>query len=150
MSHRSRWLGMVLVLSGWALVNWTVTPAGAASQGDAAKVEPAAGGHAARVKVSAKAAERLGIQTTPVREQESGGKGDGRRKVIPYSAVLYGLDGKTWAYTSPEALVFVRQRIEVHHIRGDVAVLSDGPPIGTAVVSVGGAELLGIELGVGK
>src|SRR5262245_28497953 len=111
------WLGLSLLAASWALVGFTAAPAGAAGKSDAAKVERGEGGGAARVKVSAKAAERLGIQTTPIREQDAPKKGESPRKVIPYSAVLYDLNGKTWVYASPEALVFVRHPIAVDHIR---------------------------------
>lgn len=74
----------------------------------------------------------------------------GPRKIVPYSAVIYDLHGDTWAYTSPEPLVFVRHSITVDYIEGDTAVLFDGPTAGTAVVTVGAAELLGVELGVGQ
>jgi multidrug efflux pump subunit AcrA (membrane-fusion protein) len=70
-------------------------------------------------------------------------------KVIPYAAVLYDLHGETWAYTSPELLVYVRQPIIVDYIDGDLAVLSDGPPAGTQVVMAGAAELFGAEAGIG-
>lgn len=71
-------------------------------------------------------------------------------KLIPYSAVLYDAQGKTWVYTNPEPLVFVRQQILIDTIRGGEVILADGPPVGTAVVTVGGAELYGTEFGVGK
>ena len=71
-------------------------------------------------------------------------------KVVPYAAVLYGVHGETWVYTNPEPLVFVRQPIVVHYIEGDVAFLSEGPPVGTEVVAVGGSELFGTETGVSK
>ncbi len=74
----------------------------------------------------------------------------GPRKVVPYSAVIYDLHGDTWTYTNPEPLVFVRHRITVDYIERDTAVLLDGPPAGTAVVTVGAAELFGVELGVGQ
>ena len=74
----------------------------------------------------------------------------GPRKIVPYSAVIYGLQGDTWAYTNPEPLVFVRHRITIDYIEKDTAVLLDGPPAGTAVVTVGAAELFGVELGVGQ
>jgi len=45
--------------------------------------------------------------------------------------------------------VFVRHAITVDRIEADRAVLSAGPPIGTLVVTVGVAELWGIETGVG-
>jgi hypothetical protein len=73
-----------------------------------------------------------------------------QQTVIPYSAVIYDLQGQTWIYTSPEPLTFVRQSITVDYIEGDIAVLSEGPPAGTAVVTVGVAELYGLDTGVGK
>jgi len=77
------------------------------------------------------------------------GKGK-KRKVVPYSTVLYDVHGNTWVYTNPEPLVFVRHKVDVDYIEGDVAVLEDGPPSGTKVVTVGAALLLGTELGFGK
>jgi hypothetical protein len=69
------------------------------------------------------------------------------RSVVPTSSVLYDAKGKTWVYTSPEPMVFVRHAITVDHIDGDRVVLSDGPASGTTVVTVGAAELLGTEYG---
>jgi hypothetical protein len=77
------------------------------------------------------------------------GKGE-KRKVVPYSAVLYDVHGETWVYTNPEPLVFVRHKVDVDYIEGDVAVLEDGPRSGTAVVTVGASLLLGTELGFGN
>lgn len=77
--------------------------------------------------------------------------GDGApRKIVPYAAVLYGVNGETWVYTNPEPLVFVRSPITIDYIDGDLAVLSEGPEAGTAVVTVGAAELFGTETGVSK
>jgi hypothetical protein len=64
--------------------------------------------------------------------------------------VLYDENGDTWTFTSPEPLTFVRQRIDIDRIAGDRVVLLEGPPPGTTVVTVGAAELLGAELGVGE
>ena len=75
---------------------------------------------------------------------------EAQRKVVPYSAVLYDRDGKTWVYTNPEPLVFVRHPVSIDYIEGDLAVLLEGPPAGTQVVMVGVAELFGAETGVGK
>jgi hypothetical protein len=72
------------------------------------------------------------------------------RKVIPYSAVLYDLGGDAFVYTSPEPRVFVRQPIGIDHIDGSRAVLTQGPAAGSAVVTVGGPQLFGVEFGVGK
>lgn len=76
--------------------------------------------------------------------------GGEKRKIIPYAAVLYDAKGNTWVYTNPEQLVFIRQPIQIETIVGDEVILVDGPPAGTAVVTVGGAELYGTEFGVGK
>ncbi|HEX6287734.1 MAG TPA: hypothetical protein VFZ66_01015 [Herpetosiphonaceae bacterium] len=72
-----------------------------------------------------------------------------QRMVIPYGAVIYDLHGETWVYTSPESLTYVREGILVDYIDGDMAVLSEGPSTGTQIVTVGAAELYGIEFGVG-
>jgi hypothetical protein len=92
------------------------------------------------VILTEKAAQRLDIQTAPI----------GAGNVIPYAAVLYGLNGETWTYTNPEPLVFVRQSIVIDRIEGDSAFLSEGPDTGTAVVIIGAAELYGAEVGVKK
>jgi hypothetical protein len=100
-----------------------------------------------RVVLTEKAAIRLDIQTAPVREEQVNGT---LRKVVPYAAVIYDLHGETWAYTSPEALTFVRQPITVDYIEGDLVVLVEGPPTGTEVATVGVAELYGADTGIGK
>jgi hypothetical protein len=72
-----------------------------------------------------------------------------QRKIVPYAAVIYGPHGETWVYTSPEPLTFIRHPIAIDYIQEDQVVLSDGPPSGTKVVTVGVAELYGTEYGVG-
>lgn len=77
------------------------------------------------------------------------GSGD-RRLVVPYSALIYDLNGDTWIYVSPEPLVFMRHPVTVEYVEGDMAVLSDGPPTGTIVATVGVPELYGADTGIGK
>ncbi len=77
------------------------------------------------------------------------GSGD-QRKIVPFSSVIYDPAGGTWVYTSPEPLEYIRHRITVDYIDGDIAVLSAGPPTDTAIVAVGAAELFGLEFGIGK
>jgi hypothetical protein len=105
-----------------------------------AQIEQIKGTELNRITLTPEAAERLDIQTAAAR-------GNGNRTVIPYAAVLYDPDGKTWTYTSPERLVFVREDISVDRIDGRSAVLSTGPAAGTAVVTVGADELWGVEYG---
>lgn len=109
-------------------------------------VDEPEGSEVSRLTLSQRAAERLGIETVAVADAPVDGT---PRPVIPYGAVLYDADGTTWAYTSPEAFVYVRAPIVVDRIDGDQAVLGSGPPAGTLVVTVGGAELWGAEHGVG-
>jgi multidrug efflux pump subunit AcrA (membrane-fusion protein) len=71
-------------------------------------------------------------------------------KIVPFAAVLYGVNGETWVYTNPEPLVFVRAPVAVNHIKAGSAFLSDGPSVGTQVVTMGGSLLYGAETGVSK
>lgn len=70
--------------------------------------------------------------------------------VIPYSAIVYDMYGGAWVYVNAESHIYVRQRVELLHVLGDLAVLARGPALGAKVVSAGAAELFGTEFGVGK
>jgi hypothetical protein len=111
-----------------------------------AKVEQVEGSEVSRLTLTTKAAERLGIQTKPVLTGRVAGR---QRSIIPYGAILYDANGDTWVYVTSEPLTYVRERVTVAYIEGDQAVLGDGPPEGSAVVTVGAAELYGTETGVG-
>lgn len=71
---------------------------------------------------------------------------DERQKVVPYSAVYYDASGAAWVYVNTRPLTYERQRIAIERVIGDLAVLSDGPPVGTSVVTVGAALLYGAEI----
>ena len=109
-----------------------------ASHHEPAELEPIKGTDVQRVIFDAEAAKRVGLKTAPIRQ-------DGQDTVIPYDAVIYGADGNTYTYTAPEPLTYVRQQIDIDHVVGDSAMLSDGPPVGTEVVTVGAAEVYGTE-----
>jgi hypothetical protein len=109
-----------------------------------ARVEPIGKTGLNRVVLNSSAAKRLDIKTAPVSNVLVNGK---RRSVVPYAAVLYDSNGDTWTYTSPKPLVYVRHDIRVDYVKADLAVLSFGPHLGTAVVTAGAAELWGIEYG---
>jgi len=72
-------------------------------------------------------------------------KGGGQKETVPYSSVIYWIDGGAWVYTQIAPLTFVRAPIVIDEVDGDTAVLTSGPPAGTRIVSVGGEELLGTE-----
>jgi hypothetical protein len=73
-----------------------------------------------------------------------------QRSTVPYTAVIYDLKGDTWVYTSPAPLTYVRHHIKVDYIDDDTAILTEGPPVGTNIVSVGVEELFGTEFGIGN
>jgi membrane fusion protein, heavy metal efflux system len=70
--------------------------------------------------------------------------------VVPYASILYDMYGSTWLYENTEPRVFVRRRVEVHHVHDEYAILSRGCKVGVNVVTAGAAELFGTEFGVGK
>jgi hypothetical protein len=94
-----------------------------------------------RVTFTPEGARRIGLRTGVVRR--SGGK-----VAVPYAALLYGPDGKTYVYRSPRPLRYVREMVRVGRIKGDRVVLARGPAPGTRVVTVGTAEVYGTELKV--
>lgn len=70
--------------------------------------------------------------------------------VVPHSALIYDIYGETWVYITTEPLKFLRFPVVVDYIKNDLVVLTEGPPIGTEVVTVGVPELHGTDTGVGK
>jgi hypothetical protein len=62
--------------------------------------------------------------------------------------VVYDTDGSSWTYVNTAPRTYVREPIVITRIEGSVAVLSSGPPLGAAVVTVGAAELLGTEYNI--
>lgn len=146
MQRRAQWMMVVLTLAALPLAACSQKSAGSSDERPAV-IEDIEGSDFKRVILTEKAAERLGIQTALVREEQVDGT---QRLVVPYAALIYGLNGETWAYIRPGPLTFVREAITVDFIEGDIVVLLVGPPIGTEVVTVGVAELYGAETGVSK
>jgi ABC-type oligopeptide transport system substrate-binding subunit len=141
---RERWLTALLALAVLALVGCSESASGDASAGDAAAtIQQVDGTDLVRVTLAPGAAERLGLEMGVVRAVPGGGT------AVPYAAVVYDPNGKTWVYTSPKDRTFVREPITVTTISGDEALLSSGPEVGTEVVTVGTAELYGAEQEIG-
>lgn len=69
---------------------------------------------------------------------------------VPFSAIVYDIQGGTWVYTNPSPNTYVRQRVELKTVMDNKAVLSRAPATGTKIVTVGAAELFGTEFGGGK
>ncbi len=94
-----------------------------------------------RITFTAEGARRTGVKTEPVRAENG-------RTVLPYAALIYDAEGGTYAYTSPKTREYVRAKVKVANIDGNRVFLSEGPPAGTEVVTVGAAEVYGTELDV--
>ena len=86
--------------------------------------------------------QRVGVRL-PVQASQAG-------LVVPRAAVLFDASGGTWLYEARADGVFVRQRIALADVVGDLALLQRGPAAGTRVVTAGAAELFGTEFGAGK
>ena len=139
---RAACVGLVVIAAGISLSACGEASTGydseTASHHEPAKLEPIKGTDVQRVIFDAEAAERVGLQTAPIRQ-------NGEGKIMPYAALIYDAEGNAYAYTAPEPLTFVRKEIKIDRVDGDSVELSAGPPAGTEVVTVGAAEVYGTE-----
>ena len=143
------WLASVLLAMTLGVAGCTAAdePKGDSLGDPAAQVDVGDGSQLAKITITEDAQDRLGIETTPVvAGPPSGGKS--RTLVIPYAAVVYDEDGDAWAFASLAPLTYMRAPIVVDSIKTDSAIITSGPPPGTAVVTVGAAELVGMEAGI--
>jgi hypothetical protein len=141
MQRRATWAMAILVVLSMGVAACGSPAAKPASEA-AVTVDKIEGSELKRLTLSEHAAQRLGIDTAAV-------SATGGSMTVPYSAILYDKKGATWAYTNPEGLVFVRAEVTIDHVAQGTAYLDAGPEAGTKVVTVGAAELWGVETGVG-
>ena len=87
-------------------------------------------------------AQRVGVQSAAATAASGG------RTVIPYSALLYQPNGASVVYTVTGPLTYTLATVRVTSMQGSRVYLTGLTP-GTAVVTVGGEELLGVQDGVG-
>ncbi|MET3173324.1 UNVERIFIED_ORG: hypothetical protein ABIB52_001156 [Arthrobacter sp. UYCu721] len=99
----------------------------------------------ARITLSQRAIDRLELQTDTVKAAP-GGAG----LLLPYTALLYDAQGKTWVYINAEPRVYERQAVTVTKVEAGAVTASAGPAAGTPVVTVAAAELFGAEFVTGK
>lgn len=133
-----------LTMAGWQSAPGVICGAWAADAAHHAhKVETIAGTTDRRITLTPKAAERLDIQTGEISLNPAG------EKITPYASVFFDLGGVNWVYTNPEPLAFIKRKIVIGRVKGDKAWVTDGPPEGTTVVTVGVSELYGAERGIG-
>jgi len=138
---RHRWLITGFAVAALALGACN-SPTSTAPKVEAITMEEDESSGLKTLTLSEKAAQRLGVETAEV-----GAAGSGTS--VPYAAIVYDAQGKTWTYVNEQPLVYKRAEITVDDISGDTARLSAGPPAGTQVVTTGAAELYGAEIGVG-
>jgi hypothetical protein len=106
-----------------------------------ASVADAGDGAPGLITLSEAADRRLGITTAPVTADSAG-------VVVPYAALIYDTDGGTAVFAETQPLTYQRSPVTVGARSGDQVVLTAGPPAATEVVTVGAAELVGIETGL--
>jgi hypothetical protein len=113
------------------------------------KVEKAAG-KPAKLTLTDRAVERLGLLTAPVRKAtlKSARPGGATGIAIPYTALLFDKKGQAAAYLVVGPRVFTRSPVVVDHYDGDLVVLASGLAVGARVVTDGSAELSGAEAGL--
>ena len=146
MFHNYRWMIILLIVAGLQVLGCQRSSTHQAEH--PAEVEHVEGSDFNLVTLTEKAAQRIDLKTDQVKELAVK-RSASKQKVVPYSSLIYGPNGQTWVYTSPKPLTFVRHKVAVDYIDGEVAVLKEGPPTGTVVASVGVAELYGTDTGVG-
>lgn len=122
----------------------SVTPAAAQNANAPAKVEKNVDTGIAKITLTERAMERLDMKTDTVNA------GAGTDITVPYSALLYDANGKTWVFTNTAPGVFQRQSVTVARVEGGVVTATAGPAVGTAVVTVGATELFGAEFDSAK
>lgn len=131
------------------------TQSGAAVAGDEqppATVVEVPGSDVPSITINDESVDRIGVSTAVVEAAGSvtaiPAKAKRVRVAIPYSAVVYMSDGSTWAFAPGSPQTYRRTPITIADIRGDQAILSAGPQVGSEVVTVGAPELLGVELNI--
>jgi len=138
---RSYGIAALLVAAGLALAGCGSAQGADVVPPKVASVQVRAEGGPGVITLAAAAVKRLGVQTARVTAGAAGLR-------VPYGALVYEADGSSWVFVETAPLHYQRARITVSGITGDRVTLTSGPPVGTPVVTVGAAELIGVETGI--
>jgi len=138
---RSYGIAALLVAAGLAVAGCGSAKSATVSPAKVASVEADSEDAPGVITLAAAAVKRLGVQTAPVTAGAAG-------LTVPYGALVYEADGSSWVFVETAPLHYQRARIAVSGITGDQVALTSGPPVGTPVVIVGAAELVGVETGI--
>ncbi|WP_369142333.1 efflux RND transporter permease subunit [Streptomyces sp. R44] len=109
-----------------------------------AEIEEVTEGKIPHLTLAEDTVKRIHLTTEPLRQAPLDGVGPART-LIPLKAVVYDPEGKTFAFTNPKPFVYIRTPVQLGQFGEHDAVVTSGLATGTRVVTVGAAELLGIE-----
>jgi Cu/Ag efflux pump CusA len=142
-TRRSYGIASLFVVVGLGLAGCQPQASGAEAESGTAPavVETVENGGPARLSLIQEAVDRLRLETQPVAESPQG-------RTVPYSALVYDANGAEWVFVEVEERVYQRAPVTVATIVDNVVTLTDGPPVGTPVVTVAAAELVGVEAGI--
>jgi hypothetical protein len=144
-SRRRYGLAPLFLAAGLGLTGCQAAAQGAGAEEVAdrpAVVEPAEDGGPASLTLIPEAEERLGLETGAV---AVGGQG---KLSVPYEAVVYDTEGAAWAFERTGTGTYRRTALTIGDVVDGQALLGAGPAAGTEVVTVGAAELVGVEAGL--
>lgn len=163
MIRKNQWASLALCLGLLPLTGCLYRPP-YADVGPPARVEEIEGNEygVKKVTFTARAAERTGVEIGEVAKLQ-GPRKDSPQLAVPYGALFYDYKGYEWVYTSPEPRVYVRSKVKVDYIDGEVdtsmeswdrarkmvVYLKEGPEVGTKIVTVGASQMYGEEKGYG-
>ena len=134
--------GLAVVFAGLPLAGCKEVEEESAAGYEPAKLEPVKGAKEddlQQITFTKEGADRVALQTARIRRA-------GEKTVIPYAALIYNDEAKTYVYTSPKPRTFLRAPVTVDRIEGNRVLLSESPPAGTEVVTVGATEVYGTEI----
>ena len=141
--HRVLTTGLVLAVAGLPLSACKEVETETATGYTPSEVQELKEGSTAfpRVTLTAEGAKRAGLESAHVRRAAGS-------LVVPYESLLYDAEGKTYVYTSPRPLNYLRAEVKVDRVEGGRVYLARGPSTGTTVVTTGTAEVYGAELDI--
>jgi hypothetical protein len=140
-TSRTCGIAALLTATGLALAGCGTAAGADIAPAEVASVDTSQEGQPGVITLADAAARRLGMQTAAVADGPNG-------LTVPYGALVYEADGSSWVFVQTKPLTYQRAPIVVTGISGDQVTLSSGPEAGTAVVTVGAAELVGVETGI--
>ena len=140
-TSRTCGISALLIASGLARAGCGTASGADPAPAEVASVETTAEGQPSVITLVEAAAERLGMQTAAVAAGPAG-------LTVPYGALVYEADGSAWVFVETAPLTYQRAPVTVAGISGDQVTLTSGPAVGTEVVTVGAAELVGVEVGI--